>query len=277
MCRDGRGRLFVLRDPYGRALLPGGPVAHGEHPAEAVARWATEQTAAEAAVRAPLRVVTDLSRDRRGRWAGPWLHRDTIVFAAEFVPAPAAGVWVTEDELAMLPMAPPTAAAVGLPAEPAGARRPPRGVSWAAVPARGGRRQRFAAYGHVTDPDGNVLLTQVATGFPGADRWHLPGGGTDFGESAEAGLLREITEETAQEGEIGALLRVSHRHQTRGFDGKPVDWHGVRAVYAVRVARPSTPAVLERGGSTAAAAWFSAAAALELSLTEVAFEALTSD
>ena len=45
------------------------------------------------------------------------------------------------------------------------------------------RVQRFGAYGYVTDPDGRVLLTLIADGYPGAGRWHLPGGGTDFGES----------------------------------------------------------------------------------------------
>ncbi|HKD97101.1 MAG TPA: NUDIX domain-containing protein, partial [Micromonosporaceae bacterium] len=141
-------------------------------------------------------------------------------------------------------------------------------------PARDGRRQRFAAYGHVTDPSERVLLTLIADGFPGAGVWHLPGGGTDFGESAEAGLHREIIEETAQRPEIGALLRVSHRHQTRGADGRLMDWHGVRAVYAVRVSQPTAPQVLERNGSTAAASWFTLPEVLELPLTEVAQEAL---
>jgi ADP-ribose pyrophosphatase YjhB (NUDIX family) len=126
----------------------------------------------------------------------------------------------------------------------------------------------------VTDPAGNVLLTRIASGYPGAGSWHLPGGGTDFGEPAETGLLREIVEETGQRGEIGDLLRVSDRHQLRGYDGRPVDWHGVRVVYAVRVERPSAARVIERGGSTAEAAWLPVDRALALPLTEVAREAL---
>lgn len=273
VCRDGDGRVLLVTDDEGRAALPGGPVGHGEHPADAAARWTGVQTGAALTVRQPLRVVTDLHRDRPSRLATVWQHRDVVVFAGELRGAAApAGVWVAETDLGSVRTARATAAALGLPTDlPARPRR----VSWTVMPARDGRRQRFAAYGHAVDPADRVLLTLIADGFPGAGLWHLPGGGTDFGETAEAGLRREIVEETAQHVEVGALLRVSHRHQTRGHDGRAVDWHGVRAVFAVRVSRPTVPRVLERGGSTAAAAWFTVAEALELGLTEVAHEALS--
>jgi ADP-ribose pyrophosphatase YjhB (NUDIX family) len=247
-------------------------VGHGEHPVEAAARWGALQTTALLSGRHPVRVVTDLQRVRGGRWTGGWLHRDTIVFAGEVAETPAAADWVAPADLQSGRTSPVAALALGL---PAGRTDGPGRVSWSEVPTRTGRRQRFAAYGRVTDPEGNVLLTLIAHGFPGAGRWHLPGGGTDFGESAEAGLAREIVEETAQQGEIGALLRVSDRHQTRGVDGRAVDWHGVRVVYDVRVGRPTAPRVLEVAGSTAAASWFPVSDALGLELTEVALEALT--
>jgi ADP-ribose pyrophosphatase YjhB (NUDIX family) len=205
-------------------------------------------------VRRPLRVLTDVQH-RRGWFGGASLHRDTIVFAGD---APTgAGRWLPLAGLASSPLAP----ALGLvPApEPVGA---PAGPT--APPGR--RRQRFAAYGHVTDPAGNVLLSLIAEGFPGAGEWHLPGGGTEFGESPVAALHREIHEETGQEGEIGELLSITDHRVIRGR----ADFHGVRAVYAVRVARPTPARVLEVGGSTASAAWFTLAEARALRLTDVA-------
>jgi ADP-ribose pyrophosphatase YjhB (NUDIX family) len=139
------------------------------------------------------------------------------------------------------------------------------------------RRQRFAVYGLVTDPAGRVLLTRIADGFPGAGRWHLPGGGTDFGEDAETGLLRELIEETNQRARITGLIDVSHRHQhdAIGPELVPIDWHGVRVLFRAQVDEPSLPRVTEgRGGSTAAAAWFAPAEALALPLTDVARDAI---
>jgi ADP-ribose pyrophosphatase YjhB (NUDIX family) len=285
-CRDAAGRVLLVAGVDGRMELPGGPVGHGEHPADALARWVNTHTSAALAIRHPLRVVTDvvLSRPARGLLDprfGWWTHSDTIVFAAELTGA-GTGQWVGEAELAGLALASASAAALGRADAISGG--PSRRVPWAALRDVGGRRQRFAAYGHVTDGAGNVLLTQIAAGYPGAGRWHLPGGGTDFGEPAPAGLYREIVEETAQRGTVGDLLRVSHRHQPAaprvsrpgpgGRGGRAVDWHGVRVVYAVRVEHPSTPRVLEHGGSTSAAAWLPAADALGLDLTDVARDAL---
>jgi 8-oxo-dGTP diphosphatase len=139
------------------------------------------------------------------------------------------------------------------------------------------RHQRFAAYGLVTDPAGRVLLTQISAGYPGAGRWHLPGGGTDFGESAADGLLRELVEEADQHGRITGLLTVSHRH-TRdavGPEEVAIDWHGVRVVYEAQVDQPTLPRVMEGNGSTQAAAWFAPADALSLELTEVAYDAVS--
>jgi 8-oxo-dGTP diphosphatase len=154
----------------------------------------------------------------------------------------------------------------------------PEIVPWqSAVPTGARRHQRFAAYGLVTDPVGRVLLTLISSGYPGAGRWHLPGGGTDFGEDAAEGMLRELVEETDQRGHLDGLINVSHRHHydAVGPEGMPIDWHGVRVVFRVRVDEPTEPRVVEATGSTAAAAWYAPDEALRLPLTEVARETVT--
>jgi 8-oxo-dGTP diphosphatase len=133
------------------------------------------------------------------------------------------------------------------------------------------RVQRFAAYAVVTDSDKQVLLTQIAEGYPGAGRWHLPGGGTDFGEQPTEALLRELLEETAQEAEVHDLLNVSSRHNPAalGPEGYPIDWHTVRVLYRAFVPVPGKPRVTEgAGGSTSAAGWFGPADLGVLDLTE---------
>jgi 8-oxo-dGTP diphosphatase len=152
--------------------------------------------------------------------------------------------------------------------------------AYRAVPVRAPqahRRQRFAAYGLATDPAGRVLLAQIAGGYPGAGRWHLPGGGTDHGEQPTTGLLRELVEESGQLGRVVDLLAVSnlHRPAVLGPEGVPLDWHGVRAIYRVAVDVPIEATVTERpGGSTARARWFEIAELAGLPLTDVADAAL---
>jgi ADP-ribose pyrophosphatase YjhB (NUDIX family) len=138
------------------------------------------------------------------------------------------------------------------------------------------RRQRFAAYALATDPKGSVLLARVAAGYPGEGKWHLPGGGTDIGEAAMAGLVRELAEETGQTGRVESVLDIASLHDTAalGPEGHPMDFHGVAAVYRVRVEKPTKPRVTDPGGSTAEAGWFAPHEALGLELTTTARAAL---
>ena len=138
------------------------------------------------------------------------------------------------------------------------------------------RVQRFAAYGLVTDPAGRLLLTRIADGYPGAGTWHLPGGGTDFGEQATAGLLREMVEETDQRGRVIGLLDVMHLHRpgAMGPEGRPMDWHTVRSLYRAVVDEPTAPRVREVGGSTAEARWLDLAEVASLPLNGFAKDVL---
>ncbi|WP_150245544.1 NUDIX hydrolase [Nocardiopsis quinghaiensis] len=128
------------------------------------------------------------------------------------------------------------------------------------------RLRRFASYGIVDGPDGRVLLSRIAEGFPGAGTWHLPGGGVDAGEDVRAALRREVAEETGQDGQVGDLLTVSSHH--RGQPGG----HEIYAVWVffhVFVASPRPARVLEENGSTADSGWFTPeeVAGLRLSAT----------
>jgi ADP-ribose pyrophosphatase YjhB (NUDIX family) len=183
-------------------------------------------------------------------------------------------------ELTGLALRPFTASALGMPAGTADLRpeEPPELPSFFAVPGPDGlpRAQRFAAYAVATDPTDRVLLTRISEGYPGEGRWHLPGGGTDYGEQPGAALIRELAEETGQHGRLLALLGVaSHRDAASlGPEGYPIDWHGVRAFYRVLVSRPTEPKVHDAGGSTAEARWFHRDEVAGLAMTEVTSEAL---
>lgn len=283
---DGRvllARSSTLADFPGRWQLPGGGLAHAEHPADAVVREFAEETGLAVEV-AGLRAVTaDVIRLPD---LGVALHTDRIIYDIVGVSGALRNEtggttdlvsWITPQEAARLPLMPFTADLLGLPVTPLPEDDLPVAPRLPYDPPPVDRRQRFAAYGLVTDPRQRVLLTRIAEGYPGAGRWHLPGGGTDHGELPAAALLREIVEESGQLGQVVDLLDVSSLHNPAalGPEGRPLDWHGVRAIYRVAVASPTEPVVTEAaGGSTAQAAWFTWPDALGLDLTEVAVRAL---
>lgn len=288
---DGLQRVLLVRGSAwsgtpGLWSLPGGAVDHGEHPADTVAR----ETAAETGLSvSPVRLHDVLTDVRALAHRGMTIHTDRLIYEAhlrggnliERTDQPTdLAAWHTPGEAKELPLRPFTAAALGLPVDRVDPQpdRPPQLPSFLALPGADGlhRAQRFAAYAVATDPTGRRLLTQVADGFPGGGRWHLPGGGTDFGEQPPAALLRELAEETGQVGRIETLLGVaSHRDAASlGPEGYPIDWHGVRAFYRVVVAEPTEPRVAEQGGSTSQARWFRPEELGGLPLTEITAEAL---
>ncbi|WP_320066449.1 NUDIX domain-containing protein [Micromonospora sp. RTGN7] len=280
VCRDRDGRVLLVRgaelaDFPGVWQLPGGGLGHGEEPEAHVVREFADQTGLAVATAGPVAAVADVIALPD---VGVAVHTDRIVFAVEATGGALRNEtdgttdlvrWVSLDEATGLPLMPFTAEALGLPVTPS---RPV--VSRSPYPPLSiGRRQRFAAYGLVTDPSGRVLLTLIADGYPGAGRWHLPGGGTDHGEQPATGLLRELVEEAGQLGRVADLLMVHNLHSpaAQGPEGRPLDWHGVRVVYRVVVDHPTEARVTEpAGGSTAEAAWFFPDQLQGLLMTEVA-------
>lgn len=290
VCLDEESRTLLVRASVstgtpGAWSLPGGAVAHGEHPYDTVVRETAAETGMSVTVRRLLDVVADLRALPAHRIA---LHTDRLIYEVtvrggalrDRVDQPTdLARWVPRSELADLQLRPFTAAALGLTAPPDEFVDDPPGLpSFYAVPGPDGlhRTQRFAAYALATDPRGRLLLTLIADGYPGAGHWHLPGGGTDYGEQPGAALIRELAEETGQSGRLLSLVGVaSHRDAASlGPEGYPIDWHGVRAFYRVMVDRPTRPRVHDVGGSTAQARWFRPDDVSRLPVTEVTAEAL---
>ncbi|MFE9653712.1 NUDIX hydrolase [Micromonospora sp. NPDC006431] len=285
--RDADGRVLLVRGsaacPYpGVWQLPGGGLEHAEHPADAVLREFAEETGLAVDVTGVRAAVADVATFRD---AGVTVHTDRLVFDVEarggtLRPEPSGGSdelgWYPPAEAAALPLMPFTAELLGLPVTPLPSELPRALPLGQAAPAPADRRQRFAAYGLVSDPAGRVLLTMIADGYPGAGKWHLPGGGTDHGEQPAAGLLRELVEEAGQLGRVVDLLAVDSLHNPAalGPEGRPMDWHSVRVIYRVRVDAPTEAVVTElAGGSTARAAWFAPDRVGGLRMTDVAARA----
>jgi ADP-ribose pyrophosphatase YjhB (NUDIX family) len=291
---DPEGRVLLVRasprsGTPGVWSLPGGAVDHGEDPNHTVVR----ETAAETGLSVAVTGLRDVLADMRALpHRGITIHTDRLIYQVSIRggtlcdrvgQATDLARWHTLDEAQGLRLRPFTAAALGLPAASGDLRpeEPPEFPSFYAYPGPDGlhRAQRFAAYAIATDPAGRTLLTRIADGYPGAGCWHLPGGGTDYGEQPGAALIRELLEETGQRGRLVELLGVaSHRDAASlGPEGYPIDWHGVRAFYRVAVDVPAPPTVGDVGGSTSEARWFApeeVAALPAESLTEVTAEAM---
>jgi 8-oxo-dGTP diphosphatase len=247
--------------------LPGGAIDHGEHPNDTAIR----ETAAETGLSIALTGLRDVLADMRALpHRGVTIHTDRLVYSGRVRGGSVRERhdqstdlvrWVPLAEARELLLRPFTAIALGL--APADVDLRPDEVpdfpSFHIAEGPDGlhRTQRFAAYAVATDKHDRVLLTRVSPGYPGEGRWHLPGGGTDFGEQPAGALIRELREETGQSGRLSGLLGVaSHRDAASlGPEGFPIDWHGVRAFYRVVVDRPTTPKVHNRGGSTSGAYW----------------------
>ncbi|MFK3981141.1 NUDIX hydrolase [Micromonospora sp. NPDC050397] len=273
VCTDSEDRVLLVRASSrsgtpGVWSLPGGAVDHGEDPNHTVVR----ETAAETGLSVSVSGLIDVLADMRSLpQRGVTIHTDRLLYRVSVrggtlcdrigQPTDLAR-WHSLDEAKQLPLRPFTAQALELPpgSIDLAPDEAPDFPSFYAVPGPDGlhRAQRFAAYAVATDPAGRVLLTRVADGYPGAGCWHLPGGGTDYGEQPGAALIRELVEETGQRGRLVELLGVaSHRDAASlGPEGYPIDWHGVRAFYRVAVDKPAPPTVGDVGGSTSEARWF---------------------
>jgi ADP-ribose pyrophosphatase YjhB (NUDIX family) len=129
---------------------------------------------------------------------------------------------------------------------------------------RGSKRVRVGAYALAVDDAGRVLLCRVAPSIIPGEVWTLPGGGLDFGEAPEVGVLRELAEESGYEGEVDALLDASSHIFT---DSRGTQVHAVRIVYRVRVIGGELRDEVD--GSTDTCDWFMPDEAVALDIVEL--------
>lgn len=115
--------------------------------------------------------------------------------------------------------------------------------------------QRIASYAVVTS-DRGLLATEYSDRVVAVGRYGLPGGGIDADEDPVDAVLREVTEETAQDVELLDLVAVNSGHWVgRSPRGDVEDFHAVRLIYTATCAAPSDPEVIDVGGTTESARW----------------------
>jgi ADP-ribose pyrophosphatase YjhB (NUDIX family) len=128
---------------------------------------------------------------------------------------------------------------------------------------------RVAAYALCVE-DSRILLCRIAPGWWGdVGNWTLPGGGLTFGESPEAGAIRELEEETGLTGTIRELVDLHDwsGRWTHPKDGVDEAFHAIRLVYRVEVTGGELRD--EVNGSTDRAAWFTGEEASALPLVDL--------
>lgn len=116
---------------------------------------------------------------------------------------------------------------------------------------------------------GRLLLCRISQGYPDAGRWTLPGGGLAWGEAPEAGMRRELLEETGLEpqrveGVAAVYSKTYGAHETR--EGSALQHVGI--IYRVGGLRGTLRAELDE--STDLCAWVTRAEAEALPLVPLA-------
>jgi len=119
---------------------------------------------------------------------------------------------------------------------------------------------RVSAYGLLVRDEKIMLCRLSSRVMRSAGRWTLPGGGLDFGESPENGMVREFSEETGLVVKAGPLVAVdSLSDEVNG-----THFHSVRILYkAIYV---SGELQFEQEGTTDLCQWFAEQQALALPL-----------
>lgn len=107
---------------------------------------------------------------------------------------------------------------------------------------------RLAGYAVITRGE-DILLTWFNGSNPG---WSLPGGGIEFEESVEEGVVREVKEETGYDVELGAPIVTDSFTDIDPDRARP--FKSVRILYAAEIVGGRL-GTLEVGGTTDRAEW----------------------
>lgn len=265
-------RLADALSPTPLWTLPGGGLDHGEDPRAAVVREVLEETGLDVTVGETAWVLSAHRANtwRRGRNVDA--HALRIVYDG----------WVPVDA-----PEPHTVEVGGSTAE--AAWHALADVMAGHVPTlslvrdaldqhRVSRVQRVGTYGLLTRDAGpglEVLLTRIAPHAVSGGKWHLPGGGIDFGEPPRDALQREFLEETGLKVEVGGPLEIHDLHFTGiAPSGRLEDFHGLQLVFRVTAIDAGEPRVVEVDGTTDAVRWTPLAEIAGLDTTPVVTAAL---
>jgi 8-oxo-dGTP diphosphatase len=116
--------------------------------------------------------------------------------------------------------------------------------------------RRAAAYVVCRDEADRLLLTRfVSAGHPDSGMWTMPGGGMEWGESAEAAAHRELAEETGLTATLGPVLGIFSRWFTEDESAAEEPGHLVGIVFSALDVHGALRTTFE-AGSTDAARWF---------------------
>lgn len=90
---------------------------------------------------------------------------------------------------------------------------------------KGGAFLRHAVTGSIIEKNEKLLLVKRAPSLlQEANKWTIPGGFLEFGETISQGTLRETLEETGYKAKIITLFRINDNPDRKGEDRQNIDF-----------------------------------------------------